>query len=135
MSGYVLRLHSPHDAAVQAFRAWKKNGGDMHWRLRQRLENIGYYRSLTKEYLAPPAPWVCEIRNGKRVFLRGKGEYPERFGNSDDDVWYSFVLEPGKRYEINQVIPQKLTRKGFLRVTVDRYEAKIVDGQLERIDG
>jgi hypothetical protein len=130
MSGVILRLPSPHDAVAQAFREAQRSGNELHWRARMRLEELGCYRSLTKEYTKPPVPWVAVIKGKDREFVRGSATYPDSVSVGEDDVWIEYFLEPGKLYEINEVIPRNLSRKLVRLVSVRRYRAKVIKGAL-----
>jgi hypothetical protein len=126
----ILRLPSPHDGCAQAFRQWKKQGGDMHWQLRQTLQDLGCYDRASQKYSAPPVPWIAEIIDNDRVFVRGQWEYPDSPGVGEDDVWIQFVLLPGKTYEINEVVPKGRSKKLTRMVDVKRFKATVINGKL-----
>ena len=132
MSAYILNLVSPHDDAVDAYRHWQKHGGTMHWRLAERLADLGLYRKINNTYMKPPAPWVADVTDGGREFLRGSKSYPETALVGEVDVRVSYVLEPGRTYEINEVVRRGLSKRAVRQVSVDRYIVEIVDGKMVR---
>jgi hypothetical protein len=130
MSAYLLTLASPHDDAVDAYRHWKKSGGDMHWRLAERLRDLGLYRKINHSYQKPPSPWVADVTEGGRDFLQGSKTYPDKEMVGETCVSVTYLLEPGRTYEINKVVRLGLSKRAVRQVSVERYFAKVVGGEL-----
>lgn len=68
-------------------------------------------------------PWVAEITGEdpkykfKRVFLKGRKDYSEAADKKGSrGVYYYYVLDPGKIYEINDLVSLKSTKRYFARV-------------------
>lgn len=90
--------------------------------IRAWAKTIGVSKSLIKA--ACKRPWVADITNGNRTFMKGMYDY--RWSNSDGskDVVVSFVLWPDRIYEVCE--PD-------LPVREVRYKCKVVDGVIVRI--
>jgi len=134
----TLKLQAFNDDVVHAYRTWRRTGGEMHWRLRYVLEDIGCYDRLSGTSRCPPTPWVAALTlapNGsvQREFLDGHRDYSEADGTGRDGVFMYFHLCPGFVYEIGDVKADRWTKRMNIRTEQDRYFAVVEDGEVRRI--
>lgn len=125
----TLKLEAIGDDVVQAYRAWRRQGGPLSGRLQSGLERLGAYNRKTRQHNKPPVPWVAEVRiapNGdlERNFLRGQKDYAEADHIGWRGVYVYFHLCSGRTYEVNDVARPKRSRRYFCRV---------VDGRVKEI--
>jgi hypothetical protein len=130
MSAYILLLDSPHEDAVQAYREWKRSGGAMHWRLAERLRDLGLHRRINDTYVAPPSPWVARLDGSTRYFLNGSRIYSDYKIHGEDGAQIQFVLEPGELYEINEIERGALSKRVVRQINAKRYLARVQNGKL-----
>lgn len=135
----TIELHAPHDDVVHAYRAWRRQRGEIPWRLRESLEALGCKDHLSGTYRCPPVPWVASLSlrpDGGLVrdFLDGHREYA---GASDalgsEGVCMVYHLRPGFVYEVGEVELDSRSRRGLRQVDQRRYYAVVRDGALVEI--
>jgi hypothetical protein len=71
-----------------------------------------------------PKPWVADVTDGRRVFLPGKTDYVHANGDGSKGVEVSFILWPGRLYEVCEPDPPGPAL---------RYRCRVVNGSIVRI--
>lgn len=111
----TLRLHAIADDLAN-MAAWARRHPSVAARVPMR-----HWRYL---YGRPHRPWVADVTDGDRRFLRGHKDYSEANGTGSRGVYVYYHLEPGRVYEVNELLD---------RTTARRYLARVENGHIVEV--